>query len=516
MNSKYLNDDDSWMLAEDIPDCDLFWSQICMSGFANEFETPGGIAYKKVMTVHRGSHLWFYFGEKDSFKVGDHIAKKFLEEDGFIEEVNKNIPIVSDELRTFADSIPREKLESLSNEKLSWYFTEQDRLHTEFYRWCWLPAGVDMFHGNFTKKIKEYLIEIGVGEDPLNEYFTILTQPTSKSLIQLEEEEFLEIAALIYKDSTLVKKFPNVVKEDFSKEIWEKLQKHYEKYHYVTYMWIGKSGVHSFEHYLKEITQFITEGKDALTLLKSKEKEFQDSLQKREDLLDKLNIEDKWRKVFKGFGDFMVTKIYRRYGQMYALYRMEPLVRELARRLHISYMQSRFMLTKEIEEALIQGKVDREVLDSRTKFSVHYCEKDFEEVYIRNEAKKLSEQIQEEKIGDVDEMVGQTGCLGYAVGEVKQVIRPADMAKMNEGDILVSIATDPDIVPAMKKAAAFVTDQGGMTSHAAIVAREMNKPCVIGTKIATRVLQDGDYAEVDAHKGIVKKISKEEYLSKKN
>jgi len=87
---------------------------------------------------------------------------------------------------------------------------------------------------------------------------------------------------------------------------------------------------------------------------------------------------------------------------------------------------------------------------------------------------------------------------------------------MNEGDILVSIATDPDIVPAMKKAAAFVTDQGGMTSHAAIVAREMNKPCVIGTKIATRVLQDGDYAEVDAHKGIVKKISKEEYLSKKN
>ena len=82
------------------------------------------------------------------------------------------------------------------------------------------------------------------------------------------------------------------------------------------------------------------------------------------------------------------------------------------------------------------------------------------------------------------------------------------MQKMNDGDILVSIATDPDIVPAMKKAAAFVTEQGGVTSHAAIVAREMGKPCVIGTKIATRVLKDGDYVEVDATKGVVKIISK--------
>lgn len=77
---------------------------------------------------------------------------------------------------------------------------------------------------------------------------------------------------------------------------------------------------------------------------------------------------------------------------------------------------------------------------------------------------------------------------------------------MKLGDILVSIATDPDIVPAMKKAAAIVTEQGGVTSHAAIVSRELNIPCVIGTKIATRVLKDGDRVEVDANKGIVKKI----------
>lgn len=66
----------------------------------------------------------------------------------------------------------------------------------------------------------------------------------------------------------------------------------------------------------------------------------------------------------------------------------------------------------------------------------------------------------------------------------------------------------PAFMPAMKKAVAFVTDEGGITSHAAIIAREMKKPCIIGTKIATKVLRDGDLVEVDANKGIVRKIFK--------
>ena len=62
----------------------------------------------------------------------------------------------------------------------------------------------------------------------------------------------------------------------------------------------------------------------------------------------------------------------------------------------------------------------------------------------------------------------------------------------------------PDYLSAMKKAVAFVTDEGGITCHAAIVARELNRPCIIGTKIATKVLKDGDEVEVDADKGVVK------------
>ena len=77
---------------------------------------------------------------------------------------------------------------------------------------------------------------------------------------------------------------------------------------------------------------------------------------------------------------------------------------------------------------------------------------------------------------------------------------------MGQGDILVTEMTTPDFVPAMKRASAIVTDKGGITCHAAIVSRELNIPCVIGTKIATKVFKDGDVVEVNATSGVVKKV----------
>jgi len=71
--------------------------------------------------------------------------------------------------------------------------------------------------------------------------------------------------------------------------------------------------------------------------------------------------------------------------------------------------------------------------------------------------------------------------------------------------------TVPDFLPAMKKAKAIVTDEGGLTCHAAIVSRELSIPCIIGTRIATKVLKDGDLVEVDSNEGkirILKEINK--------
>jgi pyruvate,water dikinase len=92
---------------------------------------------------------------------------------------------------------------------------------------------------------------------------------------------------------------------------------------------------------------------------------------------------------------------------------------------------------------------------------------------------------------------------GVASGNVKVIGGMGELDKVLEGDILVTKMTTPDMVPAMKRSAAIVTDEGGMTCHAAIVSRELGTPAVVGTREATRVLQDGQVVTVDGEKGHV-------------
>jgi len=90
---------------------------------------------------------------------------------------------------------------------------------------------------------------------------------------------------------------------------------------------------------------------------------------------------------------------------------------------------------------------------------------------------------------------------GIGTGKVVILKSPKEINKIQKGDVLVAPMTSPDYVPAMKKASAIVTNEGGMTSHAAIVSREMGIPCVVGTKIGTKILEDGDIVTVNGTSG---------------
>ena len=111
-------------------------------------------------------------------------------------------------------------------------------------------------------------------------------------------------------------------------------------------------------------------------------------------------------------------------------------------------------------------------------------------------------------IGDtfIKILKGHMAFQGVAKGRVKIILDPK-RESIKEGEILVTGMTRTEYLPHIKRSAAFVTDAGGTLSHAAITARELKKPCIVGTKIATKVLKDGDLVEVDADKGVVKIIN---------
>ncbi len=103
-------------------------------------------------------------------------------------------------------------------------------------------------------------------------------------------------------------------------------------------------------------------------------------------------------------------------------------------------------------------------------------------------------------------LTGQIAYKGKVKGIVRIVLDPSLVQEFNEGDILVTGMTRPDYIQIVKKSAGFITDAGGILSHAAISARELQKPCIIGTQVATKILKDGDLVELDANQGIVRRI----------
>jgi len=133
-----------------------------------------------------------------------------------------------------------------------------------------------------------------------------------------------------------------------------------------------------------------------------------------------------------------------------------------------------------------------------TEYSEKY--EDLEEEF--KEAKTL------ERIRDGARSIkGQVASKGKVTGIARVIYDPKRFHSFEEGDILVTSMTRPQFVPIMRKASAIVTNEGGIACHAAIVSRELKKPCVIGTKYATEIIRDGDEIEVDANTGVVKVLS---------
>ena len=124
-----------------------------------------------------------------------------------------------------------------------------------------------------------------------------------------------------------------------------------------------------------------------------------------------------------------------------------------------------------------------------------------EEVKVRPEEEEEVEHVEAEVL-----VRGLPASPGIGIGTAKVLFDPKkDADKFNEGDVLVTKMTDPDWVPLMRKASAIVTDEGGMTSHAAIVSRELGIPAVVGTKEATKKIKSGMTVTVDGYRGVVYK-----------
>lgn len=161
----------------------------------------------------------------------------------------------------------------------------------------------------------------------------------------------------------------------------------------------------------------------------------------------------------------------------------------------------------------LDNKLSHSVINrikKRKKQYLYIIEKGKEKIITdRNIVSDIRKEFLVEEVDtDLKIIKGKSAFVGLIKGKVRIVNSLKDSFSFLEGEVLVSANTDPSFVPIMKKAIAIVADEGGIMSHAAIVSRELKIPCIVGTKIATKVLHDGDLVEVDANSGLVKIIKK--------
>jgi len=339
--------------------------------------------------------------------------------------------------------------------------------------------------------IKKNKLNLSVAET-----FSILTTPIKPSLEEKEEMAVLRLAKEI--------KQKQGTKNVFTKEAYKKIERLHFNYCWLTYQYLGPPK--SIEEYIEQIKNILDEKVNINALLNKIKRRTQDIKTQQSKLFKKLKLDSKHRKLFKVARECVYIKGFRKSALFLAMYTVEKIYKEMGTRMGFSLNQMRQLFSWEIEDALLKNKFNVNQLNERYELGVVYIDTENVEVYTGAKAENILNNLNLEQIEKKDYrgLTGTCACPGKVRGTIKIINLPVDMSKMDEGDILISIATNPNLVPAMKKAAAIITDAGGLTCHAAIVSRELKIPCVVGTKIVTKVLKDGQLVEVDAGKGIIK------------
>jgi phosphoenolpyruvate synthase/pyruvate phosphate dikinase len=290
-------------------------------------------------------------------------------------------------------------------------------------------------------------------------------------------------------------------------EISSAFLRHVIRYNWISYNYQEKHLEKDF--FLNQAKQIFVSKKSVPEQLKLHKESYNKVANKQDEISSRLKFSEKEKYIFEVARTFVYLKGFRVESRYLVHYSIDLIFKEIARREGFALTMLRYCLRGEISKILKNQKVNQQKILARRRFVTDINVFGKSRLVTGEEARKLVKAIEiNEDVGKVNEIGGQTAFAGKVTGRVKIVKTSMDNKKVKKGDILISPATNPDLLPAMVKASAFVTETGGVTSHAAIIAREMRKPCIIGTKIATKVFKDGDLVEVDADKGIVRRIKK--------
>ncbi|MDP2749308.1 MAG: PEP/pyruvate-binding domain-containing protein [Nanoarchaeota archaeon] len=490
------------------PNATLFPCYQLTNSIVRSMGKYAGTDYDFFALYFRAGWLWYIGSVKTWEDVSVSFAKRLEKNPLFIFEIEKKINQCNKKLDNYCNKLSSLALEKKSNSELLKLYEEHKKINMELYD-LGLPLALSDYgdYQPLSDHVKAVLKAKLKDEGLVNRAFVILTTPDKETSLKKSENAIDKIINFIKKEKLEKKVLSGSIDEiKHLKKLNAKIEEFLKNYCWISYIYAGPEMKYG----------------DVLLRLKSqlkKERRNIDNSREQSKLMNELKLDKKTKLFIDMIKIIVYLKPERRFIQSKGYYYIEPLMNEIGKRIGLPLSLARFVLESETKECLLANKTfDKREAEKRKQCCLHITTKDKE--FIISDEKQVDAYIKKYvKIEVEPEKEVIVGTVGYSegiiVGEAKLVETREDMEKMNEGNILVSHSTNPNLVPAMMKAAAIVTNMGGITSHAAIVSREFRIPCVIGTKNATELLKDNDFVLVDSDKGIVKRLTEQEYLEMK-
>ncbi len=439
--------------------------------------------YYDGFNYYKGKNNYSYFGKDKERKFCDKIISKQIKDKNYI---SKNLIQPWFKLKKkqdiFDKKITKKYLERLPDKELI-------DLHLKFIEirfkiWS-IGVLIESFDPWDITIINEFLSEYGININLKD--IALLIGPQKLTFIQKELLERLQIAEKMKKNEKMKKL----------------LSKHTKKYSSFHNSWAEIRNLD--ENYFIDLIKKDAEKKNILKEIDNIKKIEADIKRKRKKILKKYNLPKQIENLFYFFSEMTDWRDERKSQAMKVNMIADLFLHEISRRTGINHKYLCYLDAWEIKSLKHIKNLKQELID-RTRGSIsHNIGKRGIKWYVGKEAEKIHESL-ESSLTKSNVIKGTIANKGIAKARVKIIITLSDFHKMEKGNIIVTQMTRPEYTPILHKATAIITDEGGITCHAAVVSRELNIPCIIGTQIATSVLKDGDYIEVDANKGVVRKI----------
>jgi len=449
------------------------------AGFKNQIYLP-----------ENGKH-GFYYGMEDYRKFQNILLRRIKEKGPVYLEEETKLCFQSCEEIVGAVKNLQLALGKKSNSKIVQFY--QGYLE-KFKRYCFYLEMIPAIEDYLEKTVKDLLYETlkDKSKREIDDYFSIILTKIKK--VTAEEEE--------------VDKFKLAVSLREGKDIDVKINQHLKKYAWLPFYGLATTKPLKKEDILKDLRKI----KNPRQQLTKRLREIKEQERRLKEVKTDLACHDsrrllKWIKILQ---DYLYLRTYRTDAYRRMLFHLKAFAEYLAKETNWKYHDIIYLRPCEIVDFLSAQKLPllRE-LDKRRKHWAIIVKNGILK-FVSNEGQieniRKSEFVEEVEKAEV--IKGNVAQRGKARGIVRLIRIKKDWERMKNGNILVTHMTKPEMILVIRKAAAIVTDEGGITCHAAIVSKEFGIPCIVGTQIATKVLKDGDFVEIDAGAGIIKKLKK--------